>query len=76
MTKAQVSDLGLSHGAGDENRTRALSLGSLDSLGVAAVPTCGAAALGLDWLVPLFPDIPRGSLHDLARVWHDLFIRF
>ena len=26
--KARVSDLGLNHGAGDENRTRALSLGS------------------------------------------------
>ena len=21
-----------------------------------------------------FPDVPRGSLHDLARVWHDLFV--
>lgn len=26
--KTQVADLGLNHGAGDENRTRALSLGS------------------------------------------------
>ncbi len=31
--KAQVADLGLHHGAGDENRTRALSLGSLGSTG-------------------------------------------
>lgn len=34
--KARVADLGLCHGAGDENRTRALSLGS----GGAGVLTC------------------------------------
>ncbi|WP_301184393.1 hypothetical protein [Streptomyces sp. 6-11-2] len=43
---------------------------------MAAVLTCGAAALGHERLVPWFPDIPRGSLHDLAPFWHDLFVRF
>lgn len=36
-----------------------------------AVLTCGAASLGFGWLVPWFPGIPRGSLHDLALFWHD-----
>lgn len=46
----------------------ALSLGSLDPLGVAAALTCGAAALGLDWLVPLslwllYPAAVRSAHH-------------
>jgi hypothetical protein len=46
-TKPQVPDLGLFHGAGDENRTRALSLGSSCStikLHPRSVPLIGAAS--------------------------------
>ena len=37
----RVSDLGVSHGAGDENRTRAPSLGSDGARVVALALTCG-----------------------------------
>ncbi|MFE7394866.1 hypothetical protein [Streptomyces sp. NPDC057582] len=43
---------------------------------MAAVLTCGAAALGHERLAPWFPDTPRGFLHGLAPFWHDLFVRF
>ncbi|AJT65993.1 hypothetical protein T261_4339 [Streptomyces lydicus] len=36
--KAQVSDLGLNYGAGDGNRTRALSLG-IDESGLEDIPS-------------------------------------
>ncbi|MFT9787560.1 DUF1932 domain-containing protein [Streptomyces rhizosphaericola] len=38
--KARVDDLGLSRGAGDENRTRALSLGISGSSTVSSALTC------------------------------------
>ncbi|MFF3576131.1 hypothetical protein [Streptomyces mirabilis] len=30
------------------------------------------SAVGAWWVVDRFPRVPRGSLHDLAQVWHGL----
>lgn len=30
------------------------------------------SAVGAWWAVEWFPRVPRGSLHDLAQVWHGL----
>jgi hypothetical protein len=56
--------------AGDENRTRALSLGSLGFPAVVAALTCGGAVME-PWVHPWpVPAVPRGSPQDLAREWH------
>lgn len=55
---------GVSRGAGDENRTRALSLGSCDHLGAARVLTWanGVGASPASAASPLFPAVPRPIL--------------
>ncbi len=64
--KAQVSDLGLSHGAGDENRTRALSLGSEGASRVRPPLTCGYvfwSAFSATCSAPLFTVVVRSYGH-------------
>jgi len=69
----RVIDLGVSRGAGDENRTRTLSLGSLGSLAAVAALTCGGMVWE-SWSDPgRVPPVPRGSPQDLAREWHRPF---
>ncbi len=64
--KAQVSDLGLTHGAGDENRTRALSLGSDGASRVRSPLTCGYvfwSAFSATCSAPLFTVVVRSYGH-------------
>jgi hypothetical protein len=70
MSKPQATDLGLHHhGAGDENRTRALSLGSCGHLGLVRALTWGNGRIvaSSGWVD--FPAIPRCSPLDLVRLW-------
>jgi hypothetical protein len=53
----------------------AISWGSLGSMAEAAGLTCGGPAVWPDWPAGLVPAITRGSPHDLARLWQDLFLR-
>ena len=67
--KARVSDLGLLRGAGDENRTRALSLGSCERLRLIEALNWanarGVASLGCVAL----PVVPPCFPPDLVRLW-------
>jgi hypothetical protein len=63
---AQVSDLGRLRGAGDENRTRALSLGSLGHPRLVTGLACCGAATGLERSAAWSPPFPVVS----RTIWH------
>jgi hypothetical protein len=68
--KLQVADLELRAGAGDGNRTRALSLGITGLAGPDRVLTCANGCVCMAaWSLGLTA-VDRGAPSYLARIWH------